>query len=117
MLANLRTWGWCFNPIVIFWCFDTYGRPVAQVLGVTNTPWHEYHNYVLDLRGEPATSTLRKVHYHGNHLNYWLDANVGRPAYPRALLRPALNQALKHAGIVFPSPDAPPKVPAVRAVA
>jgi DUF1365 family protein len=63
MLANLRTWGWCFNPIVIFWCFDTYGRPVAQVLGVTNTPWHEYHNYVLDLRGEPATSTLRKVHH------------------------------------------------------
>jgi DUF1365 family protein len=47
MLANLRTLGWCFNPIVSYWCFNEDGSAVAQVLSVTNTPWHEHHAYVL----------------------------------------------------------------------
>jgi uncharacterized protein len=61
-VMNLRTFGWCFNPIVIYWCFDTKGSLVAQVLGVTNTPWHEYHNYVLDRRGHDI-ATLEKAHH------------------------------------------------------
>lgn len=45
VLANLRTWGWLFNPITIYAC----GAPAeALVLEVTNTPWHERHTYVLD---------------------------------------------------------------------
>lgn len=54
VLANLRTWGWCFNPIAVYWCFDTDGRPVAELLVVTNTPWHERHVYVIDRRTHPA---------------------------------------------------------------
>ena len=47
MVGNLRTLGWCFNPITTYWCFDQDKTPVAQVLSVTNTPWHEHHAYVL----------------------------------------------------------------------
>jgi len=50
MLAHLRTFGWCFNPVAVYWCEDGEGATVAQVLEVTNTPWHERHAYVLDCR-------------------------------------------------------------------
>lgn len=54
VLANLRTWGWCFNPIAVYWCHDADGTPVAELLVVTNTPWHERHVYVIDRRQHPA---------------------------------------------------------------
>lgn len=47
MLASLRTLGWCFNPIAVYWCFNDREEVLAQVLSVTNTPWHEQHHYVL----------------------------------------------------------------------
>jgi DUF1365 family protein len=50
-LVNLRTWGWCFNPLSLYLCFDEDGALVARVLRVSNTPWHEHHDYVLDARG------------------------------------------------------------------
>jgi DUF1365 family protein len=49
-LCNLRTWGWCFNPLTTLWAFDAAGEPVAELLSVSNTPWHERHSYVIDRR-------------------------------------------------------------------
>jgi DUF1365 family protein len=54
LLANLRTWGYCFNPLSVYWCADEHGAPIAQVLQVTNTPWHERHVYVVDRRTQPG---------------------------------------------------------------
>ena len=55
LLTHVRTWGWLFNPISVYYCFDPGGRAVeAAVVEVTNTPWHERVTYVL-----PGT---------GNHL-------------------------------------------------
>jgi DUF1365 family protein len=49
MLANLRTWGWLFNPLSVYYCYDEDGVEVdAIVLEVTSTPWHERHVYVID---------------------------------------------------------------------
>jgi DUF1365 family protein len=50
LLAQPRTWGWCFNPLSTFYCCDVDGAVRAVVLEVTNTPWHERHAYVLDAR-------------------------------------------------------------------
>ncbi|HVM65678.1 MAG TPA: DUF1365 domain-containing protein [Acidimicrobiales bacterium] len=48
LLAHVRTWGWLFNPIAVYFCFDEPGgRVVSLVLDVTNTPWHEHHAYVV----------------------------------------------------------------------
>ena len=48
LLTNPRTWGWCFNPISLYYCFDPTGRHVQSVVAsVTNTPWGERHDYVL----------------------------------------------------------------------
>lgn len=52
-LAHVRTWGWLFNPIAVYYCFDATGRSVEHtVLSVTNTPWKERHAYVLGAPGE-----------------------------------------------------------------
>jgi hypothetical protein len=49
LLTHVRTWGWLFNPISVYYCFDGTGDEVeATVVEVTNTPWHERTSYVLD---------------------------------------------------------------------
>ena len=65
MLAHLRTWGWLFNPIACYWCWDAGDRAVqALVADVTSTPWHGRHAYVLErlrrgAHGSTSSSTCR----------------------------------------------------------
>jgi DUF1365 family protein len=59
MLGHVRTWGWLFNPLTLFYCFDPSGQHVEwAVLEVSNTPWHERHAYVV---GPPGTHTFAKA--------------------------------------------------------
>jgi len=52
LLAHNRTWGWCFNPIALYYCYAPAGDALeAVVADVTNTPWGESHAYVIDTRG------------------------------------------------------------------
>ena len=49
LLTHLRYFGFCFNPVSLYYCFDRAGRDLdAIVAEVTNTPWNERHAYVLD---------------------------------------------------------------------
>ena len=58
LLAHLRTFGWCFNPLAAYYCYDATGTRVqAQVLSVTNTPWGERTEYVVDTRSAPTAWT------------------------------------------------------------
>lgn len=53
LLGHLRRWGWLFNPLSVYYCFDADGVDVeAVVLEVTNTPWHDRHLYVLEASRE-----------------------------------------------------------------
>jgi DUF1365 family protein len=48
LLTHLRYFGYCFNPVSFYYCFDTADRDVdAVVAEVTNTPWSERHAYVV----------------------------------------------------------------------
>ncbi len=58
LLTQPRTWGWLFNPISCYFCYDADGSPGAMVAEVTNTPWHERHCYVV---GPPGTYELTKA--------------------------------------------------------
>ena len=52
VLTQLRTWGWLFNPITTYYCYDPTGSDVeTTVVEVTNTPWHERTAYVLEGTG------------------------------------------------------------------
>ncbi|MDE2142798.1 MAG: DUF1365 domain-containing protein [Elusimicrobia bacterium] len=51
LLTHLAYYGWCFNPVSFYYCFDREGVRVETVVAeVSNTPWLERHCYVLDRR-------------------------------------------------------------------
>jgi uncharacterized protein len=52
MLANARSFGYAFNPLSVFWCYDCDGALVAVVAEVHNT-YGERHCYLVcpDARG------------------------------------------------------------------
>lgn len=52
MLAHPRYFGYCFNPVTFYYCFESDGERVGAIVAeITNTPWGEKHAYVLDTGG------------------------------------------------------------------
>ncbi len=48
MLAHLRTFGHCFNPVTFYYCYEADGVTLDCIVAeITNTPWKERHSYVL----------------------------------------------------------------------
>lgn len=48
LLTHLRYFGYVFNPVSFYYCFDTTAtRLQAIVADVSNTPWGERYQYVL----------------------------------------------------------------------
>ncbi len=48
LLTHLRYFGYGFNPVSFYFCFDPADQRVETVVAeVTNTPWGEQHCYVL----------------------------------------------------------------------
>ena len=47
MLAHLRYFGHCFNPVTFYYCFSASQQLEAIVAEITNTPWQERFQYVL----------------------------------------------------------------------
>ena len=49
LLTHLRYFGYGFNPVSFYYCFDGAGERVEAIVAeVNNTPWNEQHCYVLD---------------------------------------------------------------------
>ncbi len=80
LLANVRTWGWLFNPISLYFCAGIgdppggHGPIDALVAEVENTPWHDRHAYVV---GAPGRHRFAKE----LHVSPFL------PAHPDYVLR------------------------------
>ncbi len=79
LLANMRTWGWLFNPISLYFCADAGdppgepGRIDSLVAEVENTPWHERHAYVVGPPGKHRfAKELHVSPYLPSHLDYEL---------------------------------------------
>lgn len=50
LLTHLRYFGYCMNPVSFYYCFDEAGDSVQTIVAeITNTPWGERHQYVLEL--------------------------------------------------------------------
>jgi DUF1365 family protein len=48
LLTHLRYFGYVFNPVSFYFCFDAAGRDITAIVAeVNNTPWNERHCYVL----------------------------------------------------------------------
>lgn len=70
LLTHLRYFGYCFNPVSFYYCYDAADRNVAAVVAeVNNTPWGDRHCYVLDGRAgdavpaEPGAAAARLVRW------------------------------------------------------
>lgn len=62
LLTNLSCFGYCFNPISIYYCFDERDeKPEAIVAEVSNTPWGERHCYVLQPGQQDAHAGVQRA--------------------------------------------------------
>ena len=53
LLTHLRYFGYGFNPVSFYYCFDADDRRVETIVAeVNNTPWGERHCYVLPMPDE-----------------------------------------------------------------
>jgi len=64
MLTHLRYFGYVFNPVTFYYCFDDAEHLVAVVSEIENTPWGERHTYVTinerHTMNAPMTRTFDK---------------------------------------------------------
>ncbi len=51
LLTHLRYFGYVFNPLSLFYCYDQHNQLESVVAEVSNTPWNERHCYALDAHG------------------------------------------------------------------
>lgn len=50
LLAHLRYFGFCFNPVSFYYCFAEDGVTLETIVAdITNTPWKQRHAYVLPI--------------------------------------------------------------------
>jgi len=77
LLAHLRTFGWLFNPLSVYYCFRPEGHELdALVLEVTNTPWRDRHWYVVDARSNIKPATTPKAMHVSPFLPMDLDYRI-----------------------------------------
>ena len=78
MAAHARAFGYCFNPISVFWCWDAAGRLAATVVEVHNT-YGDRHAYLVhpDEQGRATTPKAMYVSpFHGTDGTYELAVPV-----------------------------------------
>lgn len=78
LLTHLRYFGYCFNPVSFYYCYDITGQHVETIIAeVNNTPWGEQHCYVL---GETLNEgTVDKKRYRFGkafHVSPFMDMDV-----------------------------------------
>lgn len=69
LLTHLSYFGYCFNPVSFYYCFDETGEVLQTIVAeVNNTPWAEQHCYVLSEESAQSTGSqkcytpLKKMH-------------------------------------------------------
>ena len=57
LFTHLRYFGFVFNPVSFYFCYDPAGEHVETIVAeITNTPWGERHAYVLPVSKSLAGS-------------------------------------------------------------
>jgi DUF1365 family protein len=67
LLTNLSYFGYCFNPVSFYYCFDEAGESVEAIIAeVNNTPWGERTLYMLtdqlDAQGHMEVTPEKVMH-------------------------------------------------------
>lgn len=77
LLTHLRYFGYGFNPVSFYFCFDRADQAVETIVAeVNNTPWGEQHCYVLDQPVIPAGRTKRYHFDKAFHVSPFMDMDL-----------------------------------------
>jgi DUF1365 family protein len=60
LLTNLSYFGYCFNPVSFYYCYDRGGALSTIVAEVSNTPWGEQQCYVLPVRDSVSNGKVAR---------------------------------------------------------
>ena len=72
MAAQARAFGYCFNPISVFWCYDDAGALAATVVEVHNT-YGDRHAYLVHPDADGRATTPKQMYvspFHGTDGTY-----------------------------------------------
>ncbi len=79
MLAHLRYFGYCFNPVSFYYCFDASDQKVETIVAeIHNTPWGQEHLYVLPAAESvhPSSRWRRHQFKKGFHISPFMDMDI-----------------------------------------
>jgi DUF1365 family protein len=64
LLTHLRYFGYSFNPVSFYYCFDEACSRVDTIVAeITNTPWKERHAYVLPVEESEAPGPVWRFRF------------------------------------------------------
>ena len=52
ILTHLTYYGYCFNPVSFYYCFDEQDELSYVISEINNTPWDERHVYVTEVKDD-----------------------------------------------------------------
>ena len=62
LLTNLNYFGYGFNPVSFYYCFDTSGEKLEVIVAeVNNTPWGDQFCYVLPVEDKSSSYHIHKL--------------------------------------------------------
>lgn len=78
LLTHLRYFGYGFNPVSFYYCFDTEEERVETIVAeVNNTPWGETHPYVLTESMNLGQDKKKRYEFEKQfHVSPFMDMNV-----------------------------------------
>jgi len=78
LLTNLRYFGYGFNPVSFYYCFDEAGVNVELIVAeVNNTPWGEQYCYILPESKNRGSATRKRFQHDKRfHVSPFMDMNI-----------------------------------------
>lgn len=79
LMTHLRYFGYCFNPVSFYYCYDQAGSRVETIVAeIHNTPWQEEHCYVLGeaLNEHPVRGWKRYQFAKDFHVSPFMDMGL-----------------------------------------
>lgn len=66
LLGNLTYWGYCYNPVCFYFCYDEKQQLQYILSEIHNTPWGERFTYLHDVADSLSSAPIRKSSSHSN---------------------------------------------------
>ena len=78
LLTHFRYFGYAFNPVSFYYCFDETDSHVETIVAeVNNTPWNEQHCYVLSDRQNKGNARNKRYQFAKDfHVSPFMEMNL-----------------------------------------